>query len=235
MRKIFLSLFALTSMMCFSNQLDYITIVNNTGFNIHRVYISPTTSAFWGQNQLDTRFSIADNEEFRFTLPEPLRVISTYDIRLIDLDVDSYTRMNVQVSAGSRIVFTFGDFDIHNVTQPPVEQGVVVNGVRWATRNVDTPGTFAQNPESFGRLYQWNRRSAWNVRYSTVLGWNSSTPTGTSWTFLNDPCPPGWRVPTRAELQRLVDAGSTWTTRNGVNGRLFGAAPNQIFLPAAGY
>jgi hypothetical protein len=28
---------------------------------------------------------------------------------------------------------------------------------------------------------------------------------------------------------------STWTTLNGVNGRVFGTAPNTIFLPAAGY
>ena len=32
-----------------------------------------------------------------------------------------------------------------------------------------------------------------------------------------------------------VSGVSEWTTRNGVNGRLFGIAPNQIFLPAAGY
>ena len=36
--------------------------------------------------------------------------------------------------------------------------GVVINGVRWATRNVDKPGTFAANPEDAGMLYQWNRK-----------------------------------------------------------------------------
>jgi hypothetical protein len=39
-------------------------------------------------------------------------------------------------------------------------------------------------------------------------------------------------VPTKSELQSLIDAGSVWTRRNRVNGRLFGTAPNQIFLPA---
>jgi len=38
------------------------------------------------------------------------------------------------------------------------ETGVVINGVKWATRNVDKPGTFVANPEDFGMLYQWNRR-----------------------------------------------------------------------------
>ena len=28
--------------------------------------------------------------------------------------------------------------------------GVEINGLMWATRNVDKPGTFAENPEDFG-------------------------------------------------------------------------------------
>jgi len=47
-------------------------------------------------------------------------------------------------------------------------------------------------------------------------------------------CPTGWRLPTRAELQLLINSGSTWTTQNGVNGRRFGSGTNTIFLPAAG-
>ena len=42
-------------------------------------------------------------------------------------------------------------------------------------------------------------------------------------------------MPTEAELRSLNSAGSVLTQRNGVNGRLFGTAPNQIFLPAAGW
>ena len=47
-------------------------------------------------------------------------------------------------------------------------------------------------------------------------------------------CPSGWRLPTKAELEKLVNAGSVWTTQNGVNGRKFGNGSNTIFLPAAG-
>jgi len=36
-----------------------------------------------------------------------------------------------------------------------------------------------------------------------------------------------------AELQSLVNASNVWTTVP-VNGRIFGTAPNTIFLPAAG-
>jgi uncharacterized protein (TIGR02145 family) len=115
------------------------------------------------------------------------------------------------------------------------DEGVVINGIRWATRNVDAPGTFAQKPEDFGMLFQWNRRQGWSAADREVKGWNSFIPTGTTWYAENDPCPPGWRVPTREELQKLADAVSIWTALNGVNGRLFiDTAANQIFLPAAG-
>ena len=46
-----------------------------------------------------------------------------------------------------------------------------------------------------------------------------------------------WHIPTQEEWQELLDnTTSTWTTQNGVDGRLFTAANgNSIFLPAAGH
>ena len=116
------------------------------------------------------------------------------------------------------------------------DKGAVINGVRWATRNVDKFGTFAESPEDAGMLYQWNRRKAWNAADTEVKGWDSSIPGGETWRRRNDPCPRGWRVPTPAEFQSLIDTGGgVWTTKNGVSGRLFGTIPNQIFLPAVGF
>ena len=111
------------------------------------------------------------------------------------------------------------------------DEGVVINGVRWATRNVDMPGTFAETSKDMGMLFQWNRRKAWNAVDRNVEDWDSSIPTGRRWYTENDPCPPNWRVPNLAELHSLVGSGSILTTKNGIYGRLFGTAPNQIFLP----
>ena len=123
-----------------------------------------------------------------------------------------------------------------NPTAPSVaDEGVVINGIRWATRNVDAPGTFVANPEDAGMLYQWNRSQAWNVIDEEVGNWDNRWATGTEWVAQNNPCPTGWRIPTREELQSLRDIDSEWTVLNGVSGRLFGTAPNQIFLPAAGW
>jgi len=88
------------------------------------------------------------------------------------------------------------------------DKGVLINGVRWATCNVGAKGTFVTNPEDYGNYYTWE---------------DAKTA-----------CPIGWHMPTSNELQSLVNSGYTWTTQNGINGMLFGTAPNRIFMPAAG-
>ena len=123
-------------------------------------------------------------------------------------------------------------------TQPDprfFDEGVVINGVRWATRNVDMPGTFAETPESVGMFFQWGRKKAWNTTDRYAENWDYSIPAERRWARRNDPCPSGWRVPTRREIESLSFAESIFTTQNGVNGILLGTYPRQIFLPAVGF
>ena len=114
----------------------------------------------------------------------------------------------------------------------------VINGVKWATRNVGASGSFVSAPENYGGLYQWNRKDTANFLLNEDY-YASAYPTATSWLATNNPCPTGWRVPTQAELQSLLDTDkvtSEWTTENGINGRRFTdkTTNNSIFLPAAG-
>jgi hypothetical protein len=73
---------------------------------------------------------------------------------------------------------------------------------------------------------------AWSITGNND-GWSNAPIPGNDWAKENNPCPVGWRIPTRWELD-LSRIGWLWTPRNGVNGGLFGTAPSQIFLPAAG-
>ena len=119
------------------------------------------------------------------------------------------------------------------------ETGVVINGVKWASSNVDTPGTFAEKPESPGMFYQWNRKIAWATTGS-ITGWNTSNPKGTIWEKPNDPSPAGWRVPTMDELNKLLDkdkVNDEIVNVNGVNGHRFTdkATGNFIFMPYVGF
>ena len=85
---------------------------------------------------------------------------------------------------------------------------VVINGVGWARFNVASYGTFVSSETQYGGFFTSSRS--------------------------RNACPHGWRLPTRTEFDNLLSQPNTWTTRNGVNGRIFGTAPNQIFLPATG-
>ena len=90
------------------------------------------------------------------------------------------------------------------VEQDPAtfDEGVVINGVRWATRNVNSPGTFTANPYHAGRLFTFHEAQ--------------------------NACPRGWRLPTREELQSLADTDSEWVR----DGRFFGTTPNRLFFPS---
>jgi uncharacterized protein (TIGR02145 family) len=170
---------------------------------------------------------------------------------------------------------------IINVNQE--EEGVIVNGIKWATRNLSAHGKFAKNAEAFGALFQWGRKGDghelrtspnyptndnsdesgivsgeqnfdsygqivsthdaygkfiklddshfdWRTPSSATLWISGSmeTPIKTA----NDPCPEGWRLPSKTELAKL--GNGEWTD-TPVAGRYFGSGDSLLFLPAAGY
>ena len=131
--------------------------------------------------------------------------------------------------------------------------GVWLNGIRWATRNVAQPGVFAARPEEAGMFYQWNSIIGWSATDPMIgwipadsiiapdanIEWDSNFPVGTVWEGVNDPSPEGWRMPTMDELSKLLDKNkisSEWATLKGVAGRVFTdkGTGASLFLPAAG-
>jgi uncharacterized protein (TIGR02145 family) len=82
---------------------------------------------------------------------------------------------------------------------------VKINGVVWATRNVDKPGRFVDTPDLVG--------------------------TALDATLMHKACPEGWRPPTTSEFQSLVTAGYEWKSHGGVDGSEFGYGDSKIFLP----
>jgi len=107
---------------------------------------------------------------------------------------------------------------------------VVINGVKWATRNVAAYRTFAENIESPGMLYQWNRKAT---------DWIDVSAGGNVWAKTNDPSPDGWRLPTEKEFGKLLDTKMVrrkFTTINHVDGWQFTdkKTGNAVFFPVAG-
>ena len=129
------------------------------------------------------------------------------------------------------------------------------SGLLWANCNVG-----ADNPEDYGDYFAWGETQPkdtynWSTyqycngdynlltKYCTdaSYGYNGFTDNLTTLRPDDDAATTnwgnGWRMPTEAEWQELLDNTTiTWTQQNGVNGRLFTASNgNSLFLPAAGY
>jgi len=125
-----------------------------------------------------------------------------------------------------------------------IEEGVFINGVEWATHNVNRDGTFVERPEDSGWTYQWNSiRAEFSMGQSTAgllpASFFTNYPAGSSWEKEKDPSPPGWRVPTMEEVSSLLDTSKVlneWVTQNGVAGRRFTdrSSGQSIFIPAGG-
>ena len=134
----------------------------------------------------------------------------------------------------------FGTF-YSKVTKYPDDDDdnyVVINGVKWATRNVGTPGTFVEKSEDFGGYYQWNRGTTNLLPAKDYILSGYADPF--SWGQVRDPSPTGFRVPTLEEMEKLfnetyVEIQDTWV--NDVFGIEFTdrATGKSIFLPAGGY
>jgi len=129
------------------------------------------------------------------------------------------------------------------------------SGTLWATCNVG-----AETPEDYGDYfawgeiqpkdyYDWSTYQYCNGSYNTLTkyctdvnyGYNGFTDNLTTLLPEDDAATANWgsdwRMPTEEEWRELCqNTTHTWTTQNGVNGRLFTASNgNSLFLPAAGY
>ena len=113
--------------------------------------------------------------------------------------------------------------------------------VKWATCNVG-----ANAPEEYGDYYAWGETST-KEKYPTY-GLSISESQSQGIIDGNSNLMPqhdaaranwggDWRMPTRTEMQELIDNCEwEWTAQNGVNGyKVTGPNGNSIFLPAAGY
>jgi uncharacterized protein (TIGR02145 family) len=131
---------------------------------------------------------------------------------------------------------------------PVDEEGALVYGVRWATRNVDEFGTFAATSADFGKYYRFNSLVAYSTDDPCTPAWSTDIPDVFSiWQPENDPCPEGWKLPTQKVFEALTESNSTWWATgshgNPTPGRAYGPntaidmwenAGEYVFLPAAG-
>ncbi len=134
------------------------------------------------------------------------------------------------------------------------------SGTLWATCNIG-----ADSPEDYGDYFAWGETETkdwydWSTykwcngieetmtKYCTdsSFGYNGFTDDKTKLDLEDDAAyvnwGPAWRMPSKAQFDELINSNyttTTWTTQNGVYGRLItskkeGYTGNSVFLPAAG-
>ena len=110
--------------------------------------------------------------------------------------------------------------------------------VKWATCNVG-----ANSPEEYGDYYAWGEtstKSSYSKNNCETYRKSIGDIKGTDRDVAHVKWGGSWRMPTKAELEELVNnCVWTWTTRNGVKGYKVtgvktGDLSNFIFLPAEG-
>ena len=206
-----------------------ITTIGSSAFGYLRHLILPSTSAI----------SIAANSFKDYTyLYVPASMVEMYKVRTNWSNYSDHIRP---------------------ISDYPVESGGTVGqaidlglSVKWATWNVG-----ASAPEEYGAYFAWGEVNPKKTYDWTTYIWrsgssntvtkyntNSNQSTVDNKTIL-DPIDDAayanwggtWRMPTDAEWTELrTNCTWTWTTQNGVSGRLVTATNgNSIFLPAAGY
>ena len=125
----------------------------------------------------------------------------------------------------------------HDTIDPALfDEGVEINGVIWATRNVGEFGKFVANETDAGMFYQWNRKTGWSASVTPVPSgavWNSTGDEGaTAWADANNPCPTGWTFPTLSQTESLKGVTTSW--RSDPKGRVFGDGVKVLFIPIVG-
>jgi uncharacterized protein (TIGR02145 family) len=110
-----------------------------------------------------------------------------------------------------------------------------LGNITWSSVNADGNQTFAEKPDMYTKFYQWNRSTAWAAT-GTVSDWSSTADQSETWTV--NPCPTGWRLPTKDEFTALIDAGNTWRNANekgnAVAGSFFGPNSSDCSLASGG-
>ena len=110
------------------------------------------------------------------------------------------------------------------------------SGLKWATCNIG-----ANSPEEYGNYYAWGEvltKDEYTQANSLTYGKEMEDISGNvQYDAATANWGGDWRMPTKAEIQELIDKCTwTWTTQNGVNGyKVTGPSGASIFLPAAGY
>jgi len=84
-----------------------ISFENNTNYDFHNIFISPTASDVWGHDILGSTNILKNNSSFNITLD--ISESDIFDIRIIDNEQDEYIFLRVPLNEGTELSVYFDD------------------------------------------------------------------------------------------------------------------------------
>ena len=182
-----------------------------------------------------------------------LKEFSTENEYLAYRDGVDYLKPNVSLCDDNGIVhYNYSPFNGYDY----VDLGLP-NGTLWATCNVG-----ASKPSEAGLYFQWGDTQGYTAeqvgtgegqkkfasdesdyKFGVYPNYSKYTTTGATLDLEDDAAHANmggsWHIPTPDQIRELLNnTTNTWTTQDGVNGRLFTSKKDgtkSIFIPAAGY
>lgn len=104
------------------DNLNRVTFVNNTGYDIWYLFFSPGDSDYWGADILGTTRTLDDGEEVSFFIHYPERS-NAFDFMAIDEDGDAYFIWDYEITDGTSATIEVtladydGDYDMPDLTE----------------------------------------------------------------------------------------------------------------------
>lgn len=156
--------------------------------------------------------------------------------------------VNVHFKNGQTIAFSSDNVEYVDFSEkapdPTISAGAVVDlglSVYWCSCNVG-----AEAPEESGDYYAWGETSPKSSYTKENYAYYTSTTqyteigeciSGTEYDAATVNLGSDWRMPTREEMQELIDNCTwDWVQIKGINGyKVTGQNGNSIFLPSTGY
>ena len=168
--------------------------------------------------------------------------VSTVNVTLSALQGDS------EVKTG-HLKFTSGDLEVEMTVQHGYAQEI--DGLIWSKANVDEPGMFGESPDTRGKLYQYDSKTAWPNSSPETSGCPDGMRVGqfdsgvSDWSAENDPCPAGYKVPSMDQMNDLTSALYSINSANphtepfnfddqGAWSRVYVINGEEVFFPSNG-
>ncbi|MCL2138246.1 MAG: hypothetical protein FWH41_01815 [Treponema sp.] len=84
-------------------------VVNDTGFTVKNVFVCKAGEKNWGKNYLTNNLS--KGQHITINLGVPPDDAALYNVRIIDVDGDAYTKYNLEIKRRDRISIGIGDME----------------------------------------------------------------------------------------------------------------------------